>query len=84
MTVTSTKLGGICMTTIEPRWMALGIHAKSMTINQLSELIGFKSNSVLYMFKHGKIKKPSFELMEKIADALRVSMDDFRKSGDYK
>jgi hypothetical protein len=34
--------------------------------------------------KRGKIKKPSFELMEKIADALRVSMDDFRKSGDYK
>lgn len=52
---------------------------KNMTINQLSKLIGFKSNSVLYSFKHAKIKKPSFELMEKIADALDISLDEFRK-----
>lgn len=29
--------------------------------------------------KNGKIKKPSFELMEKIANALGVSLDEFRK-----
>lgn len=29
--------------------------------------------------KYGRIKKPSFELMEKFANALEVSMDEFRK-----
>lgn len=28
--------------------------------------------------KHGRNKKPSFELIEKIADALEISMDVFR------
>ena len=28
--------------------------------------------------KHGRNKKPSFELIEKIADALDISMDVFR------
>ncbi|MGF7437921.1 helix-turn-helix domain-containing protein [Lentilactobacillus senioris] len=51
---------------------------KEISIYQLSNLIGFKSNSVLYSFKNGKIKKPSFELMVKIADALDVSLDEFR------
>ncbi|MCI1922608.1 MAG: helix-turn-helix domain-containing protein [Lentilactobacillus buchneri] len=41
--------------------------------------MSLKSNSVLYSFKNGKIKKPSFELMEKIADALNISMDEFRR-----
>ncbi|MCY9807004.1 helix-turn-helix transcriptional regulator [Lentilactobacillus senioris] len=51
---------------------------KELSINQLSNLIGFKSNSVLYSFKNGKIKKPSFELMVKIAYALDISLDEFR------
>lgn len=34
--------------------------------------------SILYSFKNGKIKKPSFELMVKIADTLDVSLDEFR------
>ncbi|UTV85308.1 helix-turn-helix transcriptional regulator [Lactiplantibacillus plantarum] len=42
--------------------------------------MGLKSNAVLYEFKHGKIKRPSFELMERIADALDVSMDSFRQN----
>ena len=49
-----------------------------MTIYRLTKLTGV-SSSVMYEFKRGKIKKPSFELMEKIADALNVSMDVFRK-----
>ncbi|MCT3390357.1 helix-turn-helix domain-containing protein [Lentilactobacillus hilgardii] len=52
---------------------------KNMTANKLAELMGLKNNSLIYELKHGHIKKPSFELMEKIADALNVSMDDFRK-----
>lgn len=59
------------------------LNDKDMTINQLSKLIGYKSNSILYSFKHGKIKKPSFELMEKIADALDVSLDEFREDGKH-
>ncbi|MCV3330421.1 helix-turn-helix domain-containing protein [Pediococcus pentosaceus] len=51
---------------------------RNMTINQLSNLMGYTRNSTLYSFKNRKIKKPSFELMEKIADALDVSMDEFR------
>lgn len=37
------------------------------------------SQSVLSELKRGNIKKPSFELMCKIADALEVSLDVFRE-----
>lgn len=37
------------------------------------------SSSVIAELKRGNIKKPSFELMCKIADALEVSLDEFRK-----
>ncbi|WP_052697205.1 helix-turn-helix domain-containing protein [Lactiplantibacillus plantarum] len=53
---------------------------RQLNINQLAKLMGLKSNAVLYEFKHGKIKRPSFELMERIADALDVSMDIFRQN----
>lgn len=56
----------------------LELRKREMTIYQLTKLTGV-SSSVMYEFKRGKIKKPSFELMEKIADALNVSMDVFRK-----
>lgn len=36
------------------------------------------SSSVIAELKRGNIKKPSFELMCKIADALEVSLDEFR------
>lgn len=54
------------------------LNEQNISVNQLSERIGFKSNSVLYALKNGKINKPSFELMEKIADGLNVSLDEFR------
>ena len=40
--------------------------------------------SSLYYFRDDKIKKPSFELMCKIADALDVSLDYFRETEDDK
>ncbi|MQM78845.1 MULTISPECIES: helix-turn-helix domain-containing protein [Lentilactobacillus] len=55
------------------------LEQKHLTINKLANMMGLKSNSLLYSFKNGKIKKPSFELMEKIADVLNVSMDEFRR-----
>jgi transcriptional regulator with XRE-family HTH domain len=54
------------------------LEQRNLNINQLAKLMGLKSNAVLYEFRHGKIKRPSFELMEKIADALEISMDSFR------
>lgn len=35
-------------------------------------------SSTISDLKNGRIKKPSFELIEKIAKALDVSMDKFR------
>ncbi|CAI3504904.1 helix-turn-helix transcriptional regulator [Enterococcus cecorum] len=54
------------------------LERQNMTIYRLTKLTGV-SRSLMYSLKNGKIKKPSFELMEKIADALDVSMDIFRK-----
>lgn len=56
---------------------------KNMSINQLSLKMGLsKNNRTMYQLRDGKIKKPSFELMCKIADALDVSLDYFRKRDD--
>ena len=60
--------------------MEIVLKQLQLNINQLAKLMGLKSNAVLYEFKHGKIKRPSFELMERIADALDVSMDSFRQN----
>ncbi|MBW4803763.1 helix-turn-helix domain-containing protein [Loigolactobacillus coryniformis] len=54
------------------------LNERDMSVNELANKAGFKNNSIMYAFKHGRIKKPSFLLMEKIADALGVSMDEFR------
>lgn len=54
------------------------LNKRNITANHLSELMGNKNNSIIYALKNGKIKKPSFELMVKIADALDVSLDEFR------
>ena len=59
----------------------LELRKREMTIYQLTKLTGV-SMSVMYEFRKGNIKKPSFELMEKIADALNVSMDVFRKDDE--
>ena len=53
---------------------------QNMSIYELTLKAGLgKNNRTLYEFKYGNIKKPSFELMCKIADALNVSLDYFRK-----
>lgn len=56
---------------------------KKMSINQLSLKMGLsKNNRTMYQLRNGKIKKPSFELMCKIADALDVSLDIFKEQED--
>lgn len=57
------------------------IKMQGLTQYKLSKMIGV-SPSVLTDLKNGRNKKPSFELMEKIADALNVSMDVFRKDDE--
>lgn len=57
------------------------IKKQGLTQYKLSKMIGV-SPSVLTDLKNGRNKKPSFELMEKIADALNVSMDIFRKDDE--
>ena len=53
---------------------------QNMSIYQLTIKAGLpRSNRTMYEFKYGHIKKPSFELMCKIADALNVSLDVFRQ-----
>lgn len=54
---------------------------QGLTKYRLAKLMGV-DNSLLSAFQKGNIKKPSFELMEKIADALNVSMDVFRKDDE--
>ena len=49
-----------------------------MTVWRLGKTMDV-SDSVLRNLRDGKIKKPSFELICKIADALDVSLDYFRK-----
>lgn len=51
---------------------------RNMTVWKLGKAMDV-SDSVLRNLRDGKIKKPSFELMCKIADALDVSLDYFRK-----
>jgi len=48
-----------------------------MSLYELAKQSGI-AKSTIYNFKYGNINKPSFELVEKIADVLGVSMDEFR------
>lgn len=61
-------------------WSTVKNHMKVQEINQneLARRAGV-NNTVISALKLGKIKKPSFELMTKIADALEVSLDEFRE-----
>lgn len=54
------------------------LKTKSMSVFELSKLTGYAQTGAIYRLKNGDIKKPSFEMMERIADALGVSMDVFR------
>lgn len=51
---------------------------KEMNQEQLAKRMGIHSGTISDL-KNGRIKKPSFELIEKISNALEVSMDEFRK-----
>lgn len=51
---------------------------KGLNQEQLAKRMKVHSGTVSDL-KKGRIKKPSFELMCKIADALEVSLDVFRK-----
>lgn len=51
---------------------------KDMNQEQLAKRMGIHSGTISDL-KNGRIKKPSFELIEKISNALEVSMDEFRK-----
>lgn len=56
---------------------------QNKTVYWLAKNAGIPVSS-LYYFRDDKIKKPSFELMCKIADALDVSLDYFRDEGEEK
>ncbi|WDF83609.1 helix-turn-helix transcriptional regulator [Lacticaseibacillus pabuli] len=51
---------------------------KHMSVFDLSKATGYGQSGTIYRLKNGDIKRPSFELMERIADALTVSLDEFR------
>lgn len=50
---------------------------KGISAYRLSKMTGI-SHQALSSLKTGKSKSPSFELMVKIADALDISLDEFR------
>ena len=53
------------------------LNKKGISVYRLSKLTGV-SQQALSSLKTGKSKSPSFELMKKIADALDISLDEFR------
>lgn len=50
---------------------------KGLNQEQLAPKMNVHSGTISDL-KMGRIKKPSFELMVKIADALNASLDDFK------
>lgn len=54
---------------------------KNLNQSQLAKKMNV-TRSVITSFKNGKINKPSFELMCKLADALDVSLDEFREEAE--
>ena len=61
-------------------WNIIGkiLKEKGLNQEQLAKRMKVHSGTVSDL-KKGRIKKPSFELMCKIADALEVSLDVFRE-----
>ncbi|MBB5887731.1 helix-turn-helix domain-containing protein [Lactovum miscens] len=53
------------------------IKAKNISVYQLAKMTGI-SRQALSQMKLKEIKNPSFDKMVKIADALDVSLDEFR------
>ena len=66
-------------------WKIIEARMNQLEINQeqLSKRMKVHSG-VVSDFKLGRIKKPSFELMCKFADALDVSLDSFRARKEEK
>ncbi|WP_125545407.1 helix-turn-helix domain-containing protein [Levilactobacillus lindianensis] len=54
------------------------LEKRGITPYHLSKLMGDKNDSNVYALKNGKIKRPSFDLILRIANALDVSLDTFR------
>lgn len=55
------------------------LNKRNMSINELSvRVYGQKRNMTIYALKNGKIAKPSFDLVCKIADALEVDLNYFK------
>lgn len=57
----------------------LRLKEKNMKPCELANKAGI-STGTLSDLKSGRLKKPSFELLEKIADVLEMDMNDFRKN----
>jgi len=53
---------------------------KGFSQYKLAKEAGVGTNTISYL-KSGRISKPSFDLMCKIADALEISLDDLREDG---
>ncbi|HAP2895826.1 helix-turn-helix domain-containing protein [Enterococcus faecalis] len=64
-------------------WEIIENELKKQNMNQesLSKKMNVHSG-IVSDFKKGRIKKPSFELMCKFADALGISLDNFRKRNE--
>lgn len=54
------------------------MNERNLNQERLAKKIGIHSGTISDL-KKGRIKKPSFELIQKIADALEVSLDEFRE-----
>lgn len=57
----------------------LRLKEKNMKPSELANKASI-STGTLSDLKSGRLKKPSFELLEKIADVLEMDMNDFRKN----
>lgn len=61
----------------------LKMEEKNISQSELAKRANI-NKTVVSALKHGKIKRPSFDLACKIADALEVSLDELREVRDDK
>ena len=54
------------------------LELKQLSAREVARRANF-SRSLITSIKQGKIKKPSFELICKLADVFELSLDEFRK-----
>lgn len=53
---------------------------KKLSQSQLSSLVGIKQQYISKILL-GKVKKPSFEIVVKIAEVLDIDLNQFKKKG---